>query len=469
MTQNEIRELFCRPVDERSLLRFCFKNVDFFYTISSKMEAEDFLHPDHIKIYLLMCSLQKKGIVKFDLHMVVDEAREAGILKEIGGYEYLTSIARLSVSDENFDIILQNVLETSTKFKLYLTLEKQLSFLMENAKAGADSASIIGRVENSILDLSTASKAIKEPKDIAVGLVDLFDERRKNEIKYSGIDTGFPILTRQIDGMVPGTLMIVAARKKMGKSSFLMNMAAHIAYIEKYPTLYIDTEMTFNQFRDRLIASMTGVEERVIKHGGYTDEQYRVLVQKCLKYIKDGYLFHEYMPGYSVDKVVALYKKFKIKHNIGFGVFDYLKEPDSSSLDRQRKEYQILGDVTTKLKDLAGELEIPFLTAVQLNRQHDVADSDRIARYGDIVAFWQNRTEEEKERGKQYGTHKLVIKDTRRGGSTSEAGIGYHFFKSRLKIKETVDQLIEYREGEVYNSDSSNDEEYMFNGEEEQF
>ena len=135
-----------------------------------------------------------------------------------------------------------------------------------------------------------------------------------------------------------------------------------------------------------------------------------------------------------------MYKKYKFKEDIQLAVFDYIKEPDSTSVEAGRKEYQILGDVTTKLKDLSGQLNIPFLAAVQVNRAGDVADSDRVARYGDIVAFWglrdKKRADEEGWDLDEIGHYGLSIRDTRRGGGTSELGIGFKFKKTKLRILE---------------------------------
>jgi hypothetical protein len=277
----------------------------------------------------------------------------------------------------------------------------------------------------------------------------------------SGLSTGYPILDKQIDGMINGTLLVIAARKKMGKSALLSNIALHVAYNLKIPVLYVDTELSFKEWRTRSLASMSGVKERAIKHGGFSDRDYSYL-KKATTLMKKGKLFHEYMPGYSVDKLVALYKKYKHKEKIGLIVFDYLKEPDSASVDRQRKEYQLLGDVTTKLKDLAGQLDIPALTAVQLNRDNDIADSDRIARYADVICVWGNRTPEEMDSGGvDCGTHKLIIKDTRRGGATSDSGIGYNFFKEYLKIKEVLADKQYFNKFEkVVNNDSAGDDAY---------
>jgi hypothetical protein len=209
-----------------------------------------------------------------------------------------------------------------------------------------------------------------------------------------------------------------------------------VAFRLKLPVLYVDTEMSFEEWRTRVLARVCNVKERTIKHGGYSpDIEMRIRNGKRL--IEKDLLFHEYMPGYSVDKLVSLYKKYKLKKNLGLIIFDYLKEPSGESVDRQRKEYQLLGDVTTKIKDLAGELKIPALTAVQLNRQKDIADSDRVARYGDIVGLWDYRTEEEIESGgNECGNYKMIIRDTRRGGLTPEEGIGYKFMKQYLKIEE---------------------------------
>ena len=393
--------------------------------------------------------------------VIINEARAQGLLESLGGYDYVFSIIDASTTGENFDTILTNVLEASTKYKLYTALSQHRNIVIDSLKnSDVTSADLIGGLENYILDLSTQSKAIKEPLDVADGLAEWIEERRDNRVEMTGISTGYPILDKQIDGMIPGTIMFIAARKKMGKSALLTNIAAYDAYKLRIPTLYIDTEMSFNQFRSRLVAGMAGVKERTIIHGGYSEIEYDHIVRRCLKLVAEGILFHEYMPGYTVEKLVALCKKFKLKHNIGLIVFDYLKEPGiGSSSDKQRKEYQILGDVATRLKDLAGELNVPVLSAVQLNRANDIADSDKIARYADIIAHWGKKELEEIEAGGyQGGTHKLMIKDTRRGGSTGEAGISYYFFKEHLRIRE-VDaehQLINYmKDDEVVNDDSA--------------
>lgn len=460
MNDDEIRELFCKPGDERALIYYSLNRVDNFYSICSKMNEDDFLDPEHKMIYILLNTLLDKNIKKFDVSMIIDEAKNNGVLQNIGGYDYLESISRMTLDKSNIDVYINNVLEASTKHKLYIDLNYGLENIVKNAVSGSSSEDLIGSVESRIMDLSTKSKSIREARDFEDGLNEYIEERKNNPVEMSGISTGFVILDHQIDGLVPGTLNIVSARKKMGKSTFLSNIAAHVAYKERKPVLYVDTEMTFEEWRNRIIAMLTGVDERVIKHGGYTNEIYNK-IKEGVAVIKKGRLFHQYMPGYSVEKMTALYKKYKIKEKICLGVFDYIKEPAvGSSGDRRRAEHQILGDVATRMKDLAGELDIPFLAAVQINREGDVAGSDKISWFGDVVMQWMYKTKDELDgKGFEGGQYKLVVRDTRRGGATPEEGIGYKFRKRNLKITEVPIeyQIITYGEDVVDNA--SDDDE----------
>lgn len=462
MSLAEMKEQFFRPGDERTILSYCFKNIDYFYDMSSKLTEKDFLSDPHQMLFVMFKELATSGVTIFDIAMVVNQAQSSDILDMIGGAAYIQSIANITAAHENFNTYLDNLLEASLKFQAYVSLDSHMKAIKTNAQSGKSGVELINSVEANMLDMTSRSMLNNDPIVFGSDLDEFIEERKDKKIVMSGLSTGYPILDKQIDGLIPGTLMVVAARKKMGKSAILTNIALYNAYKAGVPTLYIDTELTYNEFRTRGLAIVSGIEERDIKHGGYSREQLTKL-NICGELLSKGKLFHKYMPGYSVDNVVALCKKFKLKEDIGLIIFDYLKEPDLSTVDGNRKEHQLLGDITTKLKDLSGILDIPVLTAVQLNRQNDIADSDRIARYGDIISFWGVRTQEERDQGgDECGYYKLAIKDTRRGGSTRDEGIGYMFYKSRLTIREVSpeNQYFMHPSEDATNADETDDSTY---------
>jgi replicative DNA helicase len=433
---------FCDPHNERSVLAIMSKNEDAFFSVLAKTNETDFLAPESKAFYAMLSLLHRSGYRSFD-KMTLSKAASDLCCEDLCTDAFIDAILNVPLSLDNLEIHLKKLVDDSTKYKLHQKLEGHVSTVKSNAKSieAKSSDDLINIVQSDMLSLSINSEAISEPKHIADGLDEYILSIEDKKVEVIGLSTGFPILDKVIDGLIPGTLMIVAARKKMGKSTFLTNIAAHVAVNNAYPVLYLDTEMTFKEWRDRVLSIISGVKERTIKHGGFKkDPIVHQKISDAAKYLKKSKLFHHYLPGYNVEKISALYKKYKFKEDIKLAIFDYIKEPEASSIVEGRKEHQILGDVTTKLKDLSGQLDIPFLTAVQLNRSGDVADSDRIARYGDIVAFWGLRnlkTAEEEGWDLDYNGHYgLSIKDSRRGGGTGEAGIGFKFYKTTLTIKE---------------------------------
>lgn len=436
---------FCDPYNERSVLSIMSKNEDFFFSVIAKVTEEDFLAPESKAYFGVLALLHKSGYRTFD-KITLAKASIDLQCDDFCSEAFIDAILNLKISANNIDRYIEKLLNDSTKYRLYISLGNHVNNVKDNAVSleTATSEDLINKVQADMLSLSIKSEAVTEPMHIADGLEEYIKSIEDEHVPVIGLSTGYPILDKVIDGLIPGTLTVVAARKKMGKSTLLTNIAANVAVSDGEPVLYLDTEMTFKEWRDRVIAIISGVKERTIKHGGFKkDKKVYDRIMETIKYLEKSKLFHYYVPGYNVDKISALYKKYKYKEDIKLAVFDYIKEPESQSVEAGRKEYQILGDVTTKLKDLSGQLDIPFLAAVQLNRSGDIADSDRVARYGDVVAFWGLRdlktAEEEAWDLDSIGHYGLSIRDSRRGGGTGEVGIGYHFRKTKLRIEE-VDQ-----------------------------
>ena len=454
------KDKFLNAYYERALLSYCFESIDNYYVIMARLSAVDFLLPEHNLICMIMTDLvEKKKIPKIEYSIVVGEADRLGVLKQIGGYQYVNAIMSMEVSLENIQFYIQKTLDNSIKYQLYQRLSQSVANVYDTGSSDNMSAmDMIGNVTNKVMELSMSSRSLKEAINLSDGLEDYVEERRINPVKICGISTGYATLDKRIDGLIPGTLTVVCARPKHGKSTFLSNIGRHVAYDLDTPVLYIDTEMSFDQWRTRILSMMSRVPERLIRHGGYSDYNYSKIM-KSVAITKKYKYFHEYMPGYSIDKLSAIFKKYKHVENIGLAIFDYIKAPPGVHF-RDKKEYQILGDVTTVLKDLAGELNIPFLCANQINRQDDIADSDRILRYADVLSYFKKKEDIEIENhGISAGNYKLIIKDSRRGGVTTQDGIGFDFHKSTLSITEAEVQMM----GSDYSEDTDDKESNFSN------
>jgi replicative DNA helicase len=458
----EERAYFCDPALERTVLSACMKNTNVLLAVQSKAKVTDFLENSHREFFKVLVSLYDQEVRSFDPVTVITEAKMSRRLEKIhgGDEEYIYTTYEIGERHiENINVYINKLLDISKKFQTYIKLvsiEEEIKFNKDPVEENKSAYELISKAENELMNLGYEGFVPDEPMNMADGIDEWFQEKLDNPVRLTGIPTGFRRLDERIDGLVPGTLNIVAARRKRGKSALLMNMAANIAYKPPFPAvLVIDTEMsTVDEWRPRLISHISKIEERKIIHGNL-DEKEKRTVQIAIDLIKKGKLFHQYTPGFTVEKVISLFKMYRQKENIAVGIFDYIKMPGDADV-RSLKEYQILGDITTKLKDIAGILRIPILCAVQVSREGRVADSDKIERYADVLMEFTFRTDEEVQKtggDPKYGKYKLVVRASRRGGELPECGIGLKFKKKILTIEEATEQMLDNMDWEIDEED----------------
>lgn len=449
------RAYFCDPALERTVLSCCMRSKDALLAVCSKANVHDFLEYSHQEFFKVLVSLYDQDVRTFDPITVVNEAKMSRRLDKIHGGDEDYIYTTYEMGDrhvKNINIHLSKMLDVSKKFQAYIKLysiQEEIKFNKEPTEENKDAYELISKAENELMALSYEGYIPDEPMNMSEGIDEWLKEKLSNPVKITGVQTGYPILDEMIDGLIPGTLNIVAARRKRGKSALLMNMAKNVAYRPPFPSvLVIDTEMpTVEQWRPRLISCLSQVSEKKIRRGDLNEIEVRH-VQLAIEIIKKGRLFHQYLPGFAVDKVASLFKMYKQREDIAVGIFDYIKMPGDADV-RSLKEHQILGDITTKLKDVAGVLDIPILCAVQVSREGRVADSDKIERYGDVLMEFTYRSKEELEKtggNTKYGLYKLIVRASRRGGELPESGIGIDFRKTTITMREAELQMLDFDE-----------------------
>jgi hypothetical protein len=88
----------------------------------------------------------------------------------------------------------------------------------------------------------------------------------------------------------------------------------------------------------------------------------------------------------------------------------------SAGLTAAMQEYQALGFQITKMNDFCIKYDLPCLSFVQLNREEEIAQSDRLQWLASTVAKFQMKSDEEvADDGDENGNRKLVIVKARHG------------------------------------------------------
>lgn len=219
---------------------------------------------------------------------------------------------------------------------------------------------------------------------------DIWNEivQRRTEDGLYGIPSKFKSFSEYFT-YEPGELIMLQAKYKQGKSAFLMNEVVH-KLKNGVPVLVVDREMPTRLYAERLISHLSGVSVKRVKNGDYSEED-GIKIMKCCEWLKKQPFVHRYEPNLSFDSLYSLCKMLQNKIGLGFLVYDYLKSNETSSSDN----YNVLGAKCDFLKNnIAGELDIPVLSACQLNRGDEVADSIKINMYTSVAIKWGHKTQE---------------------------------------------------------------------------
>lgn len=467
MPSDQVKSQFAHAGNEAAVLACVFKDATNYFEVEAKLADQDFLTPHHKALWTIIKTLMRADVTIIDLAAVMNQASVLKMEEGVGGYDYVSSLFEKSVNPANIQFYLDRVADASTKYQIIQAVD-EISHLTERNKTltgeTLTAADLVDFSQNKFLEIAVNSERGTDAEDLAEGLEEMLAEVIANPTTVRGLNTGFQRLDEAINGLEPGTLTVLGARPKVGKSTFLLNSAINIACRTGTPVLYIDTEMSIREQRMRLVSILSQVPERDIKNGTfYNNEADRQAVEEAKELASKGMILHKYYPDFTAEAVSSITRKYHHQYGIGCLIFDYIKLPDS---DLQHignvKEHQALGYLCVALKNLAGQLNIPVFTAAQIgrlgaNKGHisasEFADSDRILRYANTLLGLSQKTKKElNELAEEFGSdqvikmgsHRLQILDTRAGG-TNFVGLDINFRKKVLTMREAEVQVTDLK------------------------
>lgn len=266
------------------------------------------------------------------------------------------------------------------------------------------------------------------------------EKRANNPIVEIGYKSPFPKFNEIFGGFRPKNVYAFVARAKAGKSLLLNHLLREMCILNNCEGLYLDTEMDTESVRFRNASALTEVPMWHLETGNFKKHaKHNATYEKNKHKLKqyEGLVTHIHVPGVPVENIISMvkrwyYGKVKNKGKRCIVVYDYIKLTGEEN-NKYRQEYQLIGDKINALKELCSQLDIPLLTACQLNRTGEekddstaIAMSDRLSWFASFVAiFRKKRADERNNEVGDYGTHKMIPLVTRYQG---ENGYGSNEF-----------------------------------------
>ncbi len=362
-----------------------------------------------------------------------------------------------------------NQVKRETIRRLYGNKTDEISHYIDNTDDSA--VKIIAQIEETIMDTSSTLRYGED------GIINLASEtegiiRRLGDDPGSpGLDVGFPIWQKYIGELCNGTVHMVIASAKVGKSMKGLHAAVHVTSKYNKPTLLCDSEMTEKQQAVRAFGMYAKIPFWVMRYGywslsdkellakGFSEgsQEFFTIKQAKLK-IGDSELWRKFktfplyylsIKGKSVSDTLPMIRQWIMRYTSidkdakspqAFLVYDYIKLATVDEMKAGLQEYQILGLSVGKLHDFCNKYYIPCLTFGQTNRDIErhvncIAGSKRLVELSDSVSILFKKNEEERLLDPN-GTHGFAVVATREGEETEGGYISFKFDRSMGYMEE---------------------------------
>lgn len=472
------------PASERAVLAgICKYGEDAYLDVADIVQESSFTIDSNGIIYKCLKHLcentQKPSI---DIASIYATAQDIGVSHIFAKKEEAQHLRAII----DFPVSLENVRKFAAKIrKLEITrlLRKQL----ENAgdkllevNGNEPITSILGIAEDAVFNFSSLlNDSDNNPVSIGKDIDNYIQSLQENKVDQIGIPTGFPIYDKAIGGgLRKGTVNVIAARPKTGKTLLSDNIGFHIAHQHKIPVLNMDTEMNTVDHINRVLAMMTEVEINSIETGKFAESvDTKTKIINAAEELKSVGLFYKSIAGKPFEEQLAIMRRWILKE-VGLNddgtakqcviFYDYLKLMDTQGLSQDLKEYQLLGFMMTSLHNFAVRYQIPIVAFIQLNRDgitkestDTASGSDRIIWLCSNFTIFKRKSDEEiAEDGSKNGNRKLLPLVSRHGGGLDDNDyINCHMKGWCAKITEGKTRL------ELLNNSQDKDEGFILDDE----
>ncbi|MDI9385436.1 MAG: DnaB-like helicase C-terminal domain-containing protein, partial [Verrucomicrobiota bacterium] len=237
---------------------------------------------------------------------------------------------------------------------------------------------------------------------------------------------GFTHLDKLTGGFLPGQMIVLAARPSVGKTSLAMNMVENMALDHGIPVAVFSLEMSREQLARRLLCSRAGVNLKAVRDGFIGKKDFLFLAEAANEF-SEAPIFIDDTPALTIMELRARSRRLAQKHKVGMVVIDYLQllRAEGRKIESRQQE---IATISSGIKALAKELEVPILVLSQLNREverrgedatprlSDLRESGSIEQDADVVALLVRRvTAPEPNQEDERHKAKLILAKQRSG------------------------------------------------------
>jgi replicative DNA helicase len=396
---------------EQALLGAILVNNEAFYRVADFLLPEHFYEPIHREIYEVIGKIIRAG--RAATPITVKTHLPENLVADVTMPQYLARLAAEATTVINAADYGQSVYDLALRRNL-IQIGEEMMATAYDADVEMTAPKQIEEAEKQLFDLAEKGRYDGGFQTFSAALTEaikMAGEAYGRDGTLSGTATGLTDLDRLMGGLQRSDLIILAARPAMGKTSLATNIAFHVAQSWKGEISpdghrkttdggqvgFFSLEMSAEQLATRILAEQSGISSSDIRRGNIHESQFSRLVDTS-NLMAQVPLYIDDTGGLSVIQLAARARRLKRQKGLDLLIVDYLQLLSGSSRKSNENRVQELTEITTTLKALAKELDVPIIALSQLSRQvenrddkhpqlSDLRESGSIEQDADVVLF----------------------------------------------------------------------------------
>ena len=378
---------------EQSVIGAMMLDAEAISVAQELLTSEDFYQKQYGLLFDAMTGLYSEG-KPVDMITLQNRLKEMDVPPEISSLEFIR------------DMI--TAVPTSANVRYYAQIVQDKALLRRLIKVNEDIANACYAGKEKVEDImEETEKRIFQVlqkkntddfvpiKDVVLKALDKIEMASRNKGSVTGLATGFIDLDYKTSGFQPSDLILIAARPSMGKTAFVLNIAEHMAFRNDITVAIFSLEMSKEQLVNRLFSLESRVDAQLLRNGNLSDTDWANLIEGAGIIGRSNMIIDD-TPGISVAELRSKCRKYKLEHNLGIIMIDYLQLMQGSKKTESRQ--QEISDISRSLKEIARELQVPVVALSQLSRAveqrpdhrpmlSDLRESGAIEQDADVVMF----------------------------------------------------------------------------------
>ncbi len=400
----------------------------------------------HREIFSAIVALNGKNDSSVDIVAVAHELARREKLEELGGEMALGEIYSAIATTANLESWCVTLRELFTLRKMIGVCQESMLRCLDPE---ADAKQLVEEVESAIYNIrntETKSSTV-EIRDCILNQFEYLQKILEGKVEV-GIPSGYAQLDAYTGGLKPGEMFVLAARPSIGKTSIALNIIRNVVLQNsnnrRFKVAFFSLEMTAEQITRRLLCTEAGISENAFWNKTFQNSDMMRLTKAVSEY-RNAKLYIDPTGGLTVAELRAkarrMHRTPDADGNPGIDliVIDYLQlmHADVRGSDGRQNE---VAAISSGIKALAKDLNVPVLVLAQLNREIEkggsgssrpklshLRESGAIEQDADIVTFLHRDRDQSKEiNSPDQSVEAELIVEKNRNGKTGIVKLNFY-------------------------------------------